>query len=157
MRFGMRFGAVMWLRCASVLVLLHGILHTVGGVFGGAAPGAQADALAAMKGDRFEAMGASRTYWDFFLGYGLFLSVNFLVQAVVFWQMSLMAKTEAVRVRPVAMTFAIGYVGFAVLAWRYFFAAPAVFELLIAGCLIAAFVAAGRGVRASTAAGSLRE
>lgn len=147
----MRFGPVIWLRVASVLTLLHGVLHTIGGVFGGAAAGSQADALAVMKANRFDALGASRTYWEFFLGYGLFLSVNFLVQAVVFWQMSSMAKTDAVRVRPLAMTFAIGYAATAVVAWRYFFAAPAVVELVIAGCLVGAFVAAGRVRRGASA------
>ncbi len=58
----MRVGAVIWLRIAAVLVLVHGVLHTVGGVFGAAAPGVQADTVAAMKAGRFVAAGASRTY-----------------------------------------------------------------------------------------------
>lgn len=69
----MRDRSAVWLRVASVLALIHGVLHTIGGVFGAAAPGAQAEALAVMKANRFVAMGGSRTYWDFFFGYGLFL------------------------------------------------------------------------------------
>ncbi len=143
----MRDRSAVWLRVASVLALIHGVLHTIGGVFGAAAPGAQAEALAVMKANRFVAMGGSRTYWDFFFGYGLFLSVSFLVQAVVFWQMAAMAKAGVPSVRGMALTFCVGYVGFAVVAWRYFFVGPVVFELLIAGCLLLAAVGRRDGER----------
>ncbi|MCU1226555.1 MAG: hypothetical protein JWQ42_4648 [Edaphobacter sp.] len=132
------------LRGASVLALLHGVMHTIGGVFGEAAPGAQQTAVSAMKANQFDAMGATRTYWDFFMGFGLFITVSFLVQAVVFWQLAAMAKVDAVRTRPIVMAFCVGYVAYAVLSWRYFFVVPVVFELVIAACLLGAWVTAGK-------------
>jgi hypothetical protein len=36
--------------------------------------------------------------------------------------------------------FALGYVGIAIVSWRFFFIAPVVTELLIAACLAAAFM-----------------
>jgi hypothetical protein len=68
-----------YLRAASVLAFIHGVLHTIGGVFGDAPPGPQQTAVLAMKSNAFKTMGVTRTYWDFFLGYGLFISVNFFL------------------------------------------------------------------------------
>jgi hypothetical protein len=139
--------AALLLRIAAVLAFLHGVLHTIGGVFGGAAPGAQATAVLAMKTNQFEVTGLTRSYWDFFMGFGLFVTVSFLVEAVVFWQLA--AMTDVVRTRPIVMAFCVAYVAYAVLAWRYFFVAPLVFELLIALCLLGAWVLSGRGERAA--------
>jgi hypothetical protein len=130
------------LRVAAVLALLHGVLHTIGGVFGGAAPGAQAAALAVMKANRFDALGASRTYWDFFFGYGLFISISFFVEAVVFWQLGALARAHGALIRPILAVFCVGYLATALASWRYIFFAPAVMELVIAGCLAGAFVTA---------------
>ncbi len=135
----MRFGAVFYLRSAAVLTFLHGLGHTIGGVFGAPAPGAQAATVNLMKLNRFDAMGVSRTYWDFHLGYGLFVSVSFLLQAVLFWQLSSLINTNPRATRPILATFAVGYLLFAALAWQYFFPAAVIFEVVIAGCLFAAF------------------
>jgi hypothetical protein len=126
---------VLFLRIASVLTFIHAALHTVGGVFGGAAPGAQQATVAVMKANEFVAMGVTRSYWDFHMGLGLAVSVFLTVEAVVFWQLSSLAKTDALRLRPVLATFLIGYLGVAVVSYRYFFAGPVVTEILIALCL----------------------
>jgi hypothetical protein len=126
---------VLFLRIASVLTLIHGALHTIGGVFGGAAPGVQQATVAVMKANEFAVMGATRSYWDFYMGFGLVVSVFLTVEAVVFWQLASLAKTDALRLRPVLTTFLVGYLGAAVVSYRYFFAAPVITEILIALCL----------------------
>ena len=135
---------VLLLRIASVLALVHGVLHTIGGVFGSVAPGAMQTAVTAMQTNRFEAMGANRSYWDFIMGYGLVLTVKFLVETVVFWQLASLLKAYGLQVRPLLIAFCVGYVADAFIAWRYFFAGPAVFEIVIAGCLFWAWWLAGR-------------
>ena len=137
--------AALLLRIAAVLALLHGVLHTIGGVFGRAAPGTQEAAVLVMKANQFDVNGLTRSYWDFFMGYGLFITVSFLVQAVVFWQLAGLA--HAGRTRPLVMAFCVGYVAYAVLAWRYFFVGPVVFEVVIALCLLGAWVLMGRAER----------
>jgi hypothetical protein len=132
------------LRIASVLVLINGVAHTIGGVFGHAAPGIQAETETAMKVNQFVAMGVTRTYWDYFMGYGLSLTVYLLLEGVVFWQLASLVKTDGVRLRPVVMSLCVACAASAVLCWRYFFAAPAVFQLVIAGCLLGAWVVMGK-------------
>ena len=126
---------VLFLRIASVLTFIHAALHTIGGVFGGTAPGVQQATMAVMKANQFPAMGAMRSYWDFYMGLGLVVSVFLTVGAVVFWQLGSLAKTEALRLRPILVTFLIGYLGAALVSSRYFFAAPVITEISIALCL----------------------
>ena len=126
---------VIFLRIASVLTFIHAVLHTVGGVFGGAAPGEEQAVVAEMKAHVFPVMGVMRSYWDFHMGMGLVVSVFLTVEAVVFWQLGSLAKTDALKLRPILATFLIGYLGVALVSYRYFFAAPVITEILIALCL----------------------
>ncbi len=132
---------VLFLRIASVLTFVHAALHTIGGVFGQTPPVVQ-QVVAAMKANEFVAMGATRTLWDFHMGLGLAVSVFLTVEAVVFWQLGSLAKTDALQLRPVLATFLVGYLGVAVVSYKYFFAGPVITELLIALCLVLAIVGA---------------
>jgi hypothetical protein len=126
---------VLFLRIASVLTLIHAVLHTIGGVFGGPDPGVQQATVAVMKANTFPVMGVTRSYEDYYMGLGLVVSVFLTVEAVVFWQLGSLAKTDALRLRPILATFLVGYLCAAVVSYRYFFAAPVVTEILIAVCL----------------------
>jgi hypothetical protein len=123
------------LRIASVLTFLHAVLHTAGGVFGSPAPGAQQTAVSAMKANQFVVMGFTRSFWDFYLGMGLGVSIFLTVTAIVFWQLGGMAKTDAWRLRPLLATFLAGYIALAVISYKFFFTPPVITELLIALCL----------------------
>jgi len=126
---------VLYLRIASVLTFIHAVLHTIGGVFGKVAPGAQQAVVTTMQVNQFQLMGVTRTFWDFHMGLGLGASVSMTVEAIVFWQLSSLAKSDASRLRPVIATFLVGFLGIAVVSYLYFFAAPVITEILIALCL----------------------
>jgi hypothetical protein len=147
-----RISPTLFLRIASLLTVLHCIGHTSGGVFGvDTPPGTKEGAVVeAMKSNQFDVMGATRSYWDFFIGYGLTISVSSLIQAVVFWQLAGLTKTEPRRIRPIIAAFLFANLGFAVLAWRYFFIAPFVGSLLTAIVLGVAYLGAGQPEQAKT-------
>lgn len=126
---------VLFLRIASVLTLIHALLHTIGGVFGKAAPGIAAATEATMRANQFVVFGVTRTYFDFLRGMGLGVTIFLTAEGIVFWQLGTLAKTDAVRLRPVIATFMIGYLAFAVNSFTYFFAMPVIVEILIAACL----------------------
>jgi len=138
-----------FLRVASVLTVLHCIGHTIGGVFGvDAPPGTkEGTVVEAMKSNQFEVMGAIRSFWDFFIGYGLTISVSSLIQAVVLWQLASLAKIESGRVRPIIAAFFFANLGFTVLAWRYFFIPPLVGAALITLALALAYLRAATKAR----------
>ena len=132
------------LRVAGVLMFLYFVGHTSGAPW---TPGEGASDMAvveAMREDHFALVGVSRSYWDFYFGFGLIVSVMQLMQAVVLWQLSTLAKTDAARLRPIIAVFCVSLAANAVLSWMYFFAIPVVMALLIAICLALAFVSAKR-------------
>lgn len=136
--------ATMWLRIASVLTLIHAVLHTVGGVFGKTPPGPASVAVAAMQANHFVFMGATRTFWDFHIGMGLAVTVFLTVEGIVFWLLGGVVKTDGPRLRPVLAVFAVGYLAFAAVSVAYFFTFAAVMEVCIAACLGMAWVMAGQ-------------
>jgi hypothetical protein len=133
-----------FLRIAAVITLLYCAGHTIGMPW---TPYTNAEAksvLEAMKSHHFEEQGFKGTYWDIYFGFGLIISVYLLVQAVVLWQLASLARTDAVRVRPIAVSFLIAFIMNAGLSWQYFFIVPVVMAALIAICLAVALVLAGR-------------
>lgn len=143
--------SVVFLRMASVLTLLHAVLHTAGGVFGKIESGPAAVAVAAMKANEFMAMGRMGSFWHFYRGMGLGVTIFLAAEGIVFWQLASLAKTDAHRLRPVMATFLLAYLVFAVNSYTYFFLGPVIAELLIAGCFAGAIVTAKAPVPARVA------
>jgi hypothetical protein len=132
---------VIYLRVASLLALLHAVLHTIGGVFGKPDSGPQQAAVAAMKANQFPLMGATRSYWSFYMGMGLAVTICLTIIAIVLWQLSSLAKTGACRLRPICMAFLLAFLLLAVNSSIYFCPLPAIMELVIALCLAMAIFA----------------
>jgi hypothetical protein len=133
---------VLFLRIASVLTLIHSVLHTIGGVFGKPDPGIAAATEAIMKANQFVVFGLTRTYFDFYRGMGLGVTIFLTAEAIVFWQLGELAKRDALRLRPAITTFTIAYLVFAMNSYVYFFYMPVIVEILIAACLAVAIVTA---------------
>ena len=131
-----------FIRIAAVLTFVHAIPHTIGGVFGTISPGPEAVAAAAMKSNQFVALGNLRNFWDFYLGMGLAVSVFLTMESIVFWFLGSLARSHASQLRPILIDFAIGYLAFAIVSYRYFFLAPVIVETLIALCFAAAAISA---------------
>src|SRR3954471_20580404 len=73
-------------RIAAVLLLLFAVGHTFG--FHQSDPKWGVDTLiASMRSTHFDAQGFDRTYWDFYLGAGLSVSVFLLFAAILAWQL----------------------------------------------------------------------
>ena len=136
--------ASLLLRIAAVLTFLYFAGHTSGIPWTPAVGPKEIPVLEAMKSHSFDVAGFKRTYWDFYFGFGVILSGFLLMQAVVLWQLGSLAKTDALRVRPIVASFFVAFVVNAVLAWKYFFAVPVVVTVAISVCLALAFVMAGR-------------
>lgn len=132
---------VIYLRIASILTLIHAVLHTIGGVFGKPAPGVAAMVAANMR-TRFEVFGVMRSYSDFYMGMGLAVSIFLTMEGAIFWLLASLAKSDAARLRPVLALFLLGYLAMAANSLLFFFAAPVVTEILIAACLFAAIFTA---------------
>jgi hypothetical protein len=120
------------LRIASVLTLVHAALHTVGGVFSKPDPGPAQAAVSAMQSNHFLVMGLTRTYSDFYLGLGLAVSIFLTAEAIVFWLLGNLARSNPQRLRPILAVFLLAYLALAVNSWFNFFLAPVITEIVIA-------------------------
>jgi hypothetical protein len=134
--------SVLFLRAASLLTMIHAVLHTIGGVFGKPDPGPASVAVLAMKANQFQWVGNTRSYWDFYIGFGLGITIFLTLDAIVLWLLASLARSEAPRLRPIILVYALGYLTFAVNSYVYFFLGAVVTELLIVLCLTVAMLTA---------------
>ncbi len=127
--------ASLFYRIAAVLLLLFDAGHTSG--FPWSDPKWGVD-LRAMRSTHFYIIGFSRTYWDFYVGFGLFVSVFLLLAVVLAWQLGSLPPESLALVRVTAWVFALCFAAITVLSWRYFFIIPIVFSIVTTLCLTAA-------------------
>jgi hypothetical protein len=129
-----------WLRAASILTLFHAVAHTIGGVYSTPDPGPQQVAVEAMKSNTFVVMGYTRSFWAFYHGMGLAVTIFLVLEAVVFWLLGDLVRDGKTDLRDLLVVFVIGYMALAVNSLRHFFYPPVVVELLIAACLVMAIL-----------------
>lgn len=131
-------------RISSGLLVLFALGHTIG--FRQVDPHWSADAVVnGMRSVSFDVQSFNRTYWDFFTGFGLFVSVFLLFAAVLAWQFGSMSPERLSEIPVERWSFALCFVLISGLTWRYFFLAPGVLSTLAAlGLVGAAWLGARR-------------
>jgi hypothetical protein len=129
-------------RTASVLLILFALGHTLG--FRRVDPRWRLDSIiAALRSTHFEVQGLNRTYWDFYVGFGLFVTILLLFTAILTWQLGGLPKAHLSEMRLVAWGLAACFVVVTFLSWKYFFIVPVIFSGVVAICLILAALVAG--------------
>ena len=131
----------LFLRIASAISLIFMLGHSAGGLQKWSPMGDNA-VLKAMTAVHFDAMGANRSYLDFFMGFGWTISVAMLMQTVLLLQMASLARTDAARLRPMIAVIALATVASALIAWRFIFLLPTLFSAALVIALAAAYVLA---------------
>jgi hypothetical protein len=132
-----------WLRIASIIALIFATGHALGGI-NHWSPLGDNPVLQSMQTVHFEIMGVRRSYFDFYVGFGHSLTVMMVLQAVVLWQLAVLAGTNAVVVRPIVAAIGVATAVGGVIAWRFIFPVPALFSLGLVACLALAYVATYR-------------
>jgi len=123
-------------RIAAALLLLFAMGHTLG--FRQSDPQWGADALlGSMRSIHFDVQGFNRTYWDFFEAAGFTVGVFYLFAAILAWQLSSLPAATWALLRGTAWAFALCFAAITVVSWRYLFAMPVAFSIVITLCLSA--------------------
>jgi hypothetical protein len=130
-------------RIAAILLVLFALGHTVG--FRRVDPGWKLDSIiAALRSNHFEVQGLTRTYWDFYVGFGLFATVLPLFAAVLAWQLGGLPKEHLAAMPVVTWSLAACFAVVTLLSWKYFFVVPVIFSWVVTICLTLTVLAAGR-------------
>jgi hypothetical protein len=118
------------LRVAAGFTALFGVGHSYGATHP-TTEGARGAVMLAMQSVSFDVFGSTRTYWDFYEGYGYTLiAVAFFLTALL----SLFSLRPIAQVRDIAFVTAGVQLALAVLAFKYFFWAPGAFNAVAAAC-----------------------
>lgn len=124
-------------RISSVLLILFAAGHTGG--FRKTDPRWGVDStLATLRAIHFSAQGFDRTYWDFYLGFGLFVSVFLVFAAIIAWRLAGMSPATLASMQSIAWGLSFCFVAVTFLSWKYFFMIPVIFSGVISLCLVAA-------------------
>jgi len=134
--------ASLFYRIASVLLILFALGHTLG--FRKVDPRWGVDSIiGTLRTTYFDAHGFNRTYWDFYTGFGLFVTVLLIFTAVLSWQLGSLPKESLLAMPVVTWGLAACFVVVTFLSWKYFFMVPIIFSAIITICLIFAAWIAG--------------
>jgi len=121
-------------KITSVLLFLFAAGHTTG-LLSPKNFGKDGDeVLAAMRMVHVHVMGSDHTLWDFYVGFGLLVSVLFVFTGVWAWQLSTLWESRPETVRTLALPFFLCHSAVAVLCCSNFFLVPIAFSVLIALC-----------------------
>jgi len=121
-------------RIASVLIVLLDLGHTSGYPWSDPAWGVDPHVLQAAH---FNVLGSNRTYWDFYVGFGLSISVLLLLPALIAWQLG---APEARQFRGMAWLLVVLFAAITILDCVFFFVIPIAFSGAITLCLAAAAI-----------------
>src|SRR4029453_6686834 len=99
--------------------------HTAGGMLAQKSLGPAADTVfAAMKVVHFDFNGSDFTWYGFWFGVGLTVSVFLLFSAVVAWQLDKVDRAQWPAVSVIAWALVVSHVASTVLSFKYFFVGP---------------------------------
>src|SRR5262245_2609306 len=144
--------ASLWLRIAAAIMALFAAGHTLGGQSAWS-PLGETPVLQQMRDFRFDAMGTSRSYFEFYLGFGYSITVLQVMTAILLWQVAALARKDAAQARPLIATFLIAAIASTIVTWRYIFIIPLIFSIVYTLTVAIAFAAAARARAAHQSSG----
>jgi hypothetical protein len=132
--------ASIFLRLASIISFFYCVGHTSGYPWAPAAGESEMAVIASMKSHQFDLVGTMRSFWDLYIGFGLVVSGFMLAIAVALWQIASLSKRGVHGIRPMILTFLIGFVVNTIFEIRFFFVIPIVMAAAISVLLGIAFM-----------------
>jgi len=119
------------LRMAAVVTALLALGHTLGNPWTPEIGNGARSVIDAMARYRFDVEGMTRSYRDFYVGFGWMLSAYLFGHAIMFWQLGGMTGTDAGRLRWLVCVLFVEGLILLTLSWAYLFLVPVVMNLVI--------------------------
>jgi hypothetical protein len=139
-----------WLRGLAGVLALFALGHTLGTAAPHVTRGAaEAAVFQAMQSFRFPVMGFDRTYWEFYRGFALIISLQLAVMMALAWQLGAISRRDPRQALPMAVTLMLGSVGLLALSRMFFFGGPIFMSTIAVLCsgLAVVMLARAAGVK----------
>jgi len=136
-----------WFRALAVVLAFFTFGHTVGTRHAITAEPREAAVISAMQGFRVPVMGFERTYWAFYRGFSVSISVLFATLMVIAWQVGTLSRRDPRGALPLAITVLVACAAQLVVSFAYFFTAPIVTSAVAVVCAAAGTVILMREAR----------
>jgi len=135
-----------WLRATAVILAFFALGHTLGTAVPRVTHGAEEAAVfRAMQGFRFPVMGFTRSYWEFYRGFAITISVLQAALAIVAWQTATLAGREPRAALPLATTVLVTCLALTFVSLAFFFYGPIVTAAAASACAAAGVWCLRRG------------
>jgi len=124
-------------RCFQALAVILAIFtlgHTVGTISSITNSPDEGVVINTMRTHSFPVMGFHRSYWEFYRGFSITITVLLAVLAVIAWQLGTIARKNPGTALPIAVTVLAGCAADAIVSWLYFFTAPMVLSAAAVIC-----------------------
>ena len=123
-----------WFRALAVFLVIFTLGHTFGTIHAITQTPEEAAVIAAMQQYHLPVMGFLRSYWDFYRGFSITISVLLAALGVIAWQVGTLSRRNPREAFPLAMTVLLACVANAFVSFRYFFTAPMVLSIIAIIC-----------------------
>ena len=123
-----------WFRVLAFVLGFFTLGHTVGTRHSITSAPQEAAVLAAMQGFRVPVMGFERTYWEFYRGFSVSISVLLATLMVIAWQLAGLSRRDPRGALPLAVTVLVACFAQLVVSFAYFFTAPIIMSALALIC-----------------------
>jgi hypothetical protein len=120
-----------FVRVAAVLTLLLGVGHLLGKPWLPAKDPLTIAVKAAMESHHIHVMGFDRTVMDFYVGFGVTIGINLLMQAFLLWITADLARRDPARARAMTLVFFIANAAVTVISGVYLFLLPVLFAAIV--------------------------
>jgi len=139
-----------WFRALAVILAFFTLGHTLGTRQAITTTPEEAAVISSMQQYRVPVMGFLRSYWDFYRGFSVTISVLLAALMVIAWQLGALSRRNPREALPFAITVLIACVANAIVSFSYFFTAPMVTSVAAVLCAGVALVLVRRELRSAS-------
>ena len=139
-----------WYRALAVVLAFFTLGHTIGTRHAITPAPQEAAVISTMQGYQVPVMGFLRTYWDFYRGFSVSISILLAALAVIAWQLGTLSQRNPREALPLAITVLLACLGQAIISFVYFFTAPMVTSVLALVCAAVGAALTARAARGVT-------
>ena len=118
-------------KSASVLVMLYAFGHSRSYPWTPVVGPSQHELLRQLQNNTFDVLGVHRSYWDFYVGFGIDVSIVHFTIALTLWLLADVLEVSPKKMALILGLFSLSYLAGSVVMWRYFFLPPFMLSSLI--------------------------